>query len=181
MTGNPQEAIKAYSEYAKQISSNVDLAPLPRAFESTQEARLLRVQSLENGSNAAWCFEYGQPLEFLLEFSVATTLQDPEIAYQLFSLTGVQLASSNTNTFQAHRISRLSPGRYALKITLPDFFLNPGTYTLGFSICVAERNVDNVPGAAQIEILPSATSIEKHLNRVWAPLTPSAEFKINPL
>ena len=178
MTGSPQEAIKAYSEYFKQVSADVDLTPLPRAFESTPDARLLRLRSLQNGQ-AAWCFEYGQPLEFSVEFSVATSLENPEIAYQIFSLTGVQLAS--TNTLQAHRSERLLPGHYALKIKLPDFFLNPGTYTLGFSIVVAERNVDNVPGAAQIEILPNARSIEKQLNRIWAPISPAAVFEINRL
>jgi lipopolysaccharide transport system ATP-binding protein len=178
MTGSPQEAIKAYSEYSKQMSADVDLAPLPRAFEGTADARLLRLRSLQSGQ-AAWCFEYGRPLEFSVEFSVATPLENPEIAYQIFSLTGVQLAS--TNTLQAHRIDRLAPGRYSLKITLPDFFLNPGNYTLGFSIAVAERNVDNVPAAAQIEILPNAVSIEKHLNRIWAPITPAAVFEINKL
>jgi lipopolysaccharide transport system ATP-binding protein len=178
MTGTPQEAIRAYSEYSKQVSGDVDLASLPRAFESTSDARLLRLRSLQN-SQAAWCFEYGQPLEFSVEFSVATPLENPEIAYQIFSITGVQLAS--TNTLQAHPIKSLLPGRYSLKITLPDFFLNPGNYTLGFSIVVAERNVDNVPGAAQIEILPSAASIEKQLNRIWAPMTPSAIFEINRL
>ena len=180
MTGAPQEAIKAYSEYSKQVSADVDLTPLPRAFDGTPDARLLRLRSLQN-EQAAWCFEYGQPLEFLVEFSVATSLENPEIAYQIFSITGVQLASSNTNTFRAHRLGRLLPGRYSLKIKLPDFFLNPGNYTLGFSICVAERNVDNVPAAAQIEILPTAGSIEKQLNRIWAPMTPSAVFEINRL
>ncbi len=176
MTGAPQEAIKAYSENSKQVSADVDLASLPRAFESTPDARLLRLRSRQNGQ-AAWCFEYGQPLEFSVEFSVSAPLENPEIAYQIFSITGVQLAS--TNTLQAHRIERLLPGCYSLKITLPDFFLNPGNYTLGFSICVAERNVDNVPAAAQIEILPTAGSIEKQLNRIWAPITPSAIFEIN--
>ena len=108
-------------------------------------------------------------------------MEDPEIAYQIFSITGVQLASSNTNTFQACRLKRLLPGRYALKIRLPDFFLNPGTYTLGFSICLAERNVDNVPYVVQFEILPTPGSIEKQLNRIWAPLTPTAVFEINRL
>jgi lipopolysaccharide transport system ATP-binding protein len=180
MTGSPQEAIKAYSEYSKQGSAEVDLAPLPRAFESMPEARLLRLRSLQNG-NAAWCFEYGQPLEFSVEFSVAAPLETPEIAYQIISLTGVQIASSNTNSFQPYRIGRLLPGRYTLKIKLPDFFLNPGNYTLGFSICMGERNVDNVPAAAQIEILPNAGSIEKQLNRIWAPITPLAIFEIKQI
>ncbi len=176
MTGAPAEAIKAYSEHSKQISADVDLTNLPRAFEGTPDAQLLRLRSLQNGQ-AAWCFEYGTPLEFSLEISVSKTIDEPEIGYQIFSITGVQLAS--TTTFQAHRVERLSPGKYRLKIKIQDLFLNPGTYTLGFSIAVSERNVDNVPGAAQIEILPTAGSIEKRLNRIWAPLTPIAAFEIN--
>jgi lipopolysaccharide transport system ATP-binding protein len=176
MTGTPEEAIKAYSEHSKQVSADVDLASLPRAFEGTSDAKLLRLRSLQNGQ-AAWCFEYGTPLEFSLEFSVSKPIEEPEIGYQIFSITGVQLAS--TTTLQAHRVERLTPGKYRLKIKILDLFLNPGTYTLGFSIAVSERNVDNVPGATQIEILPTAGSIEKRLNRIWAPLTPSAVFEIN--
>ncbi|HTR43338.1 MAG TPA: ABC transporter ATP-binding protein [Pseudomonadales bacterium] len=178
MTGAPSEAIKAYSEHSKQVSADVDLAKLPRAFESTAEAQLLRLRSLQNGQ-AAWCFEYGTPLEFSLEFSVSKPIDDPEIGYQLFSITGVQLAS--TTTFQSHRLGRLSSGKYSLKIKIQDLFLNPGTYTLGFSIGLGERNVDNVPGAAQIEILPTANSVEKRLDRIWAPLTPAAVFEINSI
>jgi lipopolysaccharide transport system ATP-binding protein len=178
MTGTPQEAIRAYSEYSLQVSADVDLTTLPRAFERTADAHLVRLRSLQNGQ-AAWCFDYGTPLKFSLEFSVAKHLEEPELAYQIFSITGVQLAS--TNNYQAHQVGPLAPGHYRLDVTLPDFFLNPGTYTLGVSIRASERNVDNVPGAAQIEILPTANSIEKKLNRIWAPVTPRAVFEINRL
>ena len=176
MTGTPYEAIKAYSEYSRQVASEIDLTTLPRAFEGTDDARFIRLRSMQNGQ-AAWFFEYGKPLEFSVEISVAHPIEDPDIAYQIFSVTGVQLAS--TNTYQARRIERLLPGRYCLNIKIPDFFLNPGTYTLGFSMVVSERNVDNVPGAVQIEILPTPASVEKRLNRVWAPMTPSAVFEFN--
>ncbi len=67
MTGSPHEAIKAYSEYSKSISEEVDLTPLPRAFEGTEDARLLRLRSLRGG--VAWCFEYGTPAaRFSVEF-----------------------------------------------------------------------------------------------------------------
>jgi lipopolysaccharide transport system ATP-binding protein len=178
MSGTPEEAIKAYSEYSKQVSPDVDLASMPRAFEGTPDAQLLRLCSVQNGQ-AAWCFEYGTPLEFSLEFSVSKPIDEPEIGYQIFSITGVQLAS--TTTFQVQRLGRLSPGKYRLKIKIQDLFLNPGAYTLGFSIGLGERNVDNVPGAVQIEILPTAGSVEKRLDRIWAPLTPAAVFEINSI
>ena len=175
MTGTPNEAIKAYSEHSKKVSGDVDLTPLPRTFEGTPDAKLLRLRSLQNGQ-AAWCFEYGAPLEFSLEFSVSKPIEEPEIGYMIFSITGVQLAS--TTTAQAHRVDRLLPGKYSLKMKLPDFFLNPGTYMLGFSIVVSQRHVDIVAEAVQIEILPTAGSIEKRLDKIWAPLTPSGIFEI---
>ncbi len=48
MTGTPEEAIKAYSEHSKQVSADVDLASLPRAFEGTSDAKLLRLRSAQN-------------------------------------------------------------------------------------------------------------------------------------
>ena len=49
MIGTPQEAIKAYSESSRQVSADVDLASLPRLFESTPEARLLRLAKRPGG------------------------------------------------------------------------------------------------------------------------------------
>ncbi len=69
-----------------------------------------------------------------------------------------------------------------MKIKVEDFPLNPGTYILGAGITVSERHVDTVAEATQIEILPSNRSIEKRLNRIWAPVTfPRAAFEISRL
>jgi hypothetical protein len=178
MTGTPSEAIKAYSDYSKSVSSEIDLATLPRTFEGSPDARLLKLRTLQT-SQAAWCFEYGAPLEFSVEFSVAKPLDAPEIGFYIFSITGIQLAS--TTTAQENKVERLQPGRYSMIIRIPDFFLNPGTYTLGLGIVVAERHVDTIATTAQIEILPNAASIQKQLNRIWSPLTPHAVFEINRL
>jgi len=94
----------------------------------------------------------------------------------LFSTTGVQLAS--TSTAQALPLPALQPGRHQMRIALPDFFLNPGTYILGFSVSTSNRNIDNIGEAAQIEIIASKGSIEKKLHRIWAPLTPRAVFEM---
>jgi hypothetical protein len=176
LEGDTRAVIKAYSEHAKQTTSEIDLTPLRRSFEGTDEARLLRLRSLGTKAAGSWCFDYGTALEFELEFSVSRPIQDPEIGYQLFSTTGVQLAC--TTTAQALPLSALQPGRYQMRIALPDFFLNPGTYILGCSICVGNRNIDNIGEAAQIEIIASKGSIEKNLHRIWAPLTPQAVFEM---
>src|SRR6202453_1111942 len=71
MSGTPREVIKAYSEHSKQVSGEIDLTRMPRAYEGTADAQLLRLRSLQNGNIAAWCFEYGAPLELSVEFSVS--------------------------------------------------------------------------------------------------------------
>jgi len=176
LEGDTRAVIKAYSEHAKQTTAEIDLTSLRRSFEGTDEARLLRLRSLRSEAAGSWCFDYGTPLEFEIEFSVSRPIQDPEIGYQLFSTTGVQLAS--TSTAQALPLPALQPGRHQMRIALPDFFLNPGTYILGFSVSTSNRNIDNIGEAAQIEIIASKGSIEKKLHRIWAPLTPRAVFEM---
>ena len=176
MSGAPQEAIKAYSEHSKQISSEIDLTPLPRAYEGTKDATLLRLKSVQNGTTAAWCYEYKTQLELCIEFFVSNAMDEPEIGFQVFSITGVQLASSTT--CQEAPIKRLLPGKYSMRIKTYDLFLNPGTYMLGVSIVSLGRHVDNIQEAAQFEILPSDLSLQKELYKIWAPITPRAGFEL---
>ena len=176
MIGETRQVIKAYSEHSKQTSGDIDLTPLPRRFEGNGAGQLLRLRCIQNGTTAAWCYEYGTPLEFSVEFSVAKTLEEPEIGYAIFSLTGTELVSATT--YQEHPIERLSPGRYMMRMTIPDFSLNPGTYVLALGIATLGRNVDNIAEAAQIEIIPSNLSIQKGLNKIWAPLTPHTVFEL---
>ena len=176
MQGETRQIIKAYSEHSKQISAEIDLTPLPRRFEGNGAAKLLRLRCIQNGTAAAWCYEYGTPLEFSVEFSVARPVEEPEIGYAIFSLTGTELVSATT--CQEHPIDRLSPGRYVMRMTIPDLFLNPGTYVLALGVATLGRNVDNVVEAAQIEIIPSNQSIQKRLDKIWAPLTPHTVFEL---
>jgi lipopolysaccharide transport system ATP-binding protein len=177
LTGEPREVIKAYSEHSKQISGEVDLTKMPRRFEGTGAARLLRLKSLQNGNIAAWCYEYGTPLEFSLEFSVSSAIDDPEVGFCIFSLTGTELLG--TTTYQEGALERLAPGNYSMRITVPHAALNPGTYVLSVGISTASRSVDHILEAAQIEIIPSKLSIDKGLHKIWAAMTPRTVFELN--
>ena len=177
MTGTPRDVIKAYAEHAKQISGEIDLTQMPRRFEGNGAARLLRLRSLQNGSIAAWCYEYGSPVEFALEFSVEKLIEEPEVGYAIFSLAGTELIGATT--YQEHALNRLEPGNYQIKVTIPDASLNPGTYVLALGIATSGRSADHILEAAQIEIIPSKISIDKGLHKVWAAMTPRTVFEIN--
>ena len=177
MTGEPREVIKTYSEYSKQISGEVDLTSMPRRFEGNGSARLQRLRSLQNGNIAAWCYEYGAPLEFAIDFTVSSPIEEAEVGYAIFSLTGTELIGATT--YQERALDRLDPGQYTMKVTIPDAGLNPGTYVLALGIAMPGRSVDNILEAAQIEIIPSQLSIDKGLNRVWSAITPRTIFEIN--
>ena len=176
MTGEPREVIKAYSEYSKQISGEVDLTSMPRRFEGTGSAKLQKLRSLQNGNIAAWCYEYGTPLEFAIDFTVFNPIEEAEVGYAVFSLTGTELIGATT--YQEHALERLDPGQYTMRVTIPDASLNPGTYVLALGIAAPNRSVDNILEAAQIEIIPSQLSIDKGLNRVWSAMTPRTIFEI---
>jgi lipopolysaccharide transport system ATP-binding protein len=176
-TGTPRDVIKTYSEHSKQISGEVDLTKMPRRFEGTDAARLLRLRSLQNGNTAAWCYEYGTPIEFAVDFSVARTLEEVEVGYSIFSLMGTELLGATT--YQEHALERIDPGNYEIKVTIPHAFLNPGTYVLALGIATPGRSVDHILEAAQVEIIPSTESIDRGLHKVWAVMTPRTVFQLN--
>lgn len=177
MTGNTRDVIKAYSEHAKQISGEIDLKPMPRRFEGNGMAHLQRLRSLQNGNIAAWCYEYGSPLEFAVEFSVAKPMEDAEVGFCIFSLGGTELIG--TTTYQENALKRLDPGTYTMRVTVPDAHLNPGTYVLSLGISAGGRSADHILEAAQVEIIPSQLSIDKGLHKVWAAMTPRTIFELN--
>lgn len=177
MQGETRSVINAYSQHSKEISNEVDLTRLARRFEGTDSARLLKLRCthLENG--VAWCYEFGMPIEFTMDFSVFHAIERPEIGYALFSSTGMELLS--TTTQQESPLPKLLPGTYSMKMTIPDLALNPGIYTLSVGIVNVEgRNIDNVGEAVQIEVIPSEESIRRGLYRIYAPITPRTLFKL---
>jgi lipopolysaccharide transport system ATP-binding protein len=177
MQGETRQVIKAYSEHSKQATREIDLTLLPRRFEATGGAQLLRLRGPQNETTAAWCYGYGTPLEFSVEFSVSSPLDEPEIGYAIFSITGMELLGSTT--YQECPLDRLLPGRYVMRIAIPDLCLNPGTYVLALGIAAHGRSADHILEAAQIEIIPSKQSIEKGLHKIWAPFTPRTIFELN--
>ena len=179
MIGETRQVIKAYSEHSQQTAGDIDLTPLPRRFEGNGAGQLLRLRCIQNGTAAAWCYEHGTPLEFSVEFSVTRPLEEPEIGYSIFSLTGTELAGATT--CQESPITRLTPGRYEMRITIPDLCLNPGAYVLALGIGSLGRSVDHILEASQIEILPSQQSIQRELHKIWAALTPRTVFQLNQL
>jgi lipopolysaccharide transport system ATP-binding protein len=179
MTGTPRDVIKAYSEHSKQVSGDIDLTRMPRRFEGNGAARLSRLHSLQNGNVAAWCYEYGAPLEFSLEFSVASPIEEPEVGYAVFSMMGTELIGATT--YQEHALERLEPGQYEMHITVPGASLNPGTYVLAVGIATHGRSVDHILEAAQVEVIPSKESIDRGLHKVWAAMTPRTVFNLKRL
>lgn len=176
MQGDTRDVVRAYTEQVKQLSAEVDLTPLPRRLEGDGKATFISLHSLQGESTAAWCYEYGTPLRFSVDFSVSDTLEQAEVGYAIFSMTGTELISCTT--CQDHQLVELTPGKYSVQITIPDLFLNPGTYMLALGIASRGRCADHIAEAAQIEVVPSKESVAKELNRILAPLTPRTCFEL---
>jgi lipopolysaccharide transport system ATP-binding protein len=176
MIGDTQNVIKHYLDNGGRDEGEIDLRNAPRAFEKEKGAEFQLLRSIhENGSSGSWCYPYGEPIAFEAEFIVNRTLEDVDFAYQVFG-SGVQLIS--TGTSQEKPIIQLLPGRYKMRVRIPELFLNPNVYTLGLSLVSRSVQIDNIGEAAQIEIVASEKSVSKELHRIWAPITPKAEFEL---
>jgi hypothetical protein len=153
----------------------IDLSRLPRRFEGTGAARLLAMRStLAAEGGGHWCYDLGQSVGFSLEFEVFEPIEEPDVGYSIFSLTGVEIAS--TGTHQSERMKQLLPGRYQMDYLIPKSGLNPGTYVLSLWILNFDRQVDNILEAAQIEIMPDPGA-----RKTWAPFSPETVFKLAKL
>ncbi|HEY0257613.1 MAG TPA: ABC transporter ATP-binding protein [Candidatus Methylacidiphilales bacterium] len=180
MVGETRHVITAYSSNFQQADGEIDVSGFPRRFEGNGSARMLRLRSLrKEGAGGYWCYEYAEPLAFAIEFEVHRTLDEPDIGFAIFTTTGMELLSSTT--YQERPLERLLPGRYEMRVTIPDFSLNPGTYMLAIGISSLGRNVDNILDAAQIEIIPNKLSTEKGIDKIWAPFTPPTAFELKEL
>jgi len=177
MVGNTQDVIKNYLDIGGFNKGEIDLRKAPRAFDKNSAAEFQIIRSInKNGESGSWCYPYGEPIAFEAEFIVNKTLEDVDFAYQVFNL-GVQLIS--TGTSQEEPIVKLSPGRYKMRVRIPELLLNPNVYTLGLSLVSRSIQIDNIGEVAQIEVLASGRSVGKELHRIWAPITPRAEFKLS--
>ena len=103
-------------------------------------------------------------------------MDEPDIGYAIFSTTGLELVSSTT--YQERPLDRLLPGRYQMRMTIPDLPLNPGTYMLALGIATLGRSVDNILDAAQFEIVPTKLSAQRGIDKIWAPLSPRTVFEL---
>jgi lipopolysaccharide transport system ATP-binding protein len=176
MIGDTQNVINNYLDNGGLNEGEIDLRNAPRAFEKESGAEFQFLRSIhKNSASGSWCFPYGEPIAFEAEFVVNKTLEDVDFAYQVFSL-GVQLIS--TGTTQEEPIVKLLPGRYKMRVRIPELFLNPNVYTLGLSLVSRSIQIDNIGESAQIEVLASQKSVSKELHRIWAPITPRAEFEL---
>ncbi|HEV3271302.1 MAG TPA: ABC transporter ATP-binding protein [Candidatus Methylacidiphilales bacterium] len=177
MMDETRHVIAEYSANFKHAAGEIDLSTLPRRFEGNGNARMLRLRSLQEGENAgSWCYEYGAPLGFAVEFEVHRPIEEPIIGYSFFSTTGMELVS--TTTLQERPLDRLAPGRYQLRMIIPDSSLNPGTYMLALGIATLGRSVDHILDATQIEIVPNKLSVQKGIDKIWAPVTPHTVFEL---
>jgi lipopolysaccharide transport system ATP-binding protein len=178
--GETRKVMAEYSSNFKQTAGAIDLTRLPRRFECTGAARMLAVRSAQAAEGGGhWCYDFGQSVGFSLEFEVTTTIDEPDIAYSIFTQTGVEIAS--TSTYQSEPIKHLSPGRYQIDFLLPKAGLNPGTYTLSLWIAALGRNIDNILEAAQFEITPNQLSTDTGIHKIWAPFSPETVFKLAKL
>lgn len=175
--GDTREIIKLYSETNTTGGAEVDLTSLNRRFEGSGHAKLLSLRRLEGDRAAAWCFEYGTPLSFALDFQVLKPIENPEIGFAIFNLAGTELVGVTTQ--QERPLSTLHPGNYTIIFNVENLHLNPGNYSLAIGIASNDRSVDHITEASHVEILPSKESLERELHKVWAAFTPRTSFTLN--
>jgi lipopolysaccharide transport system ATP-binding protein len=178
--GETRQVMAEYSASAKQSSSVIDLTKMPRRYDGGGSGRLLTLRVLgDHGKEANWCIEYGNPIEFAFSFEITKPLDEPDIYYSLFAPTGAELLSVSTR--QETPLRHLEPGRYEMRVTIPEAGINPGVFLLGLAIISEGRHVDSIADTAQIEILPNKMSVDRGIEKIWAPFTPRSTFGLSRL
>jgi len=177
MIGETRKVLTEYASNTQKETGEVDLTKLPRRFEGSGAARMYRLRSIQKNPGAgAWCFEYGAPVQFAIDFEVFKTLEDPDMGYSIFSGMGMELVS--TTTHQSTPLPNLKPGKYEMRMTIPHMPLNPGTYLLALGLTAAGRGADHILDVVQLEIVSNDLSVEKQIDKIWAAFTPETHFEL---
>ena len=145
------------------------MTPLPRRFEGTGTAQLLRLHCIQNGTNAAWCYDIRDAAGiFRVNFPLPARWRNRRLAIAIFSLTGTELAGCTTH--QESPIDRLSPGQYAMRITVPDLCTESGNLHFWPWASDSGRGVDHILEAHPDRNRTVQQSMPKGLHKFWASL-----------
>ena len=176
--GETKEVIELYSSGGLKGDREIDLTPFKRKFDGLPHGRFLRLSMPKSDDLRAWCYPYGEPIEFDIQFRITKRVPYPEIGYALFTPGGTELVSSTT--FQDYPLPCIDPGIYTAHVRIPENFLNPGVYSLAIGLASEGRSMDHISDVCQVEVLPSEKSQQKGLYKIYAPVTPATTISIKP-
>ena len=149
----------------------VDLSSLPRLFEYTEKARLIKISPSETTSG--WSFPFGKRLSLDLTIdAISTTRLDVMVG--IYSSLGFEVATW-TNKCNGVELA-IRPGINTFRIEYENLRLLPGRYSLGLGI-IGDRGYDDGVNsdAVQFEIIPSPEAVKMDAHHFGGAMAASAE------
>jgi lipopolysaccharide transport system ATP-binding protein len=150
LSGSVENVIRAYDDQNAALVQPVSLPHDPRAGGVDQlfcpdspgpmggtgdtRVRTVRVCSLTGGDAARDVLEFHESFALEADLEVLTKLEEPIFRFTI-DAAHYRFIVSVDSYEQNFRLNELKPGRYCLRVEVPDQNLMPGAYTVNVNVC----------------------------------------------
>jgi lipopolysaccharide transport system ATP-binding protein len=176
--GRPAAVIQAYSQHRTAESREVSVAERPRLSWLRQKALVQNVVCLADG-DTLWTYQFGSVIQFSSELVVLAPLASLHFAYAIFSPSGFEIASARTPL--ESEAGFFPPGRYRVFVSIPEFRLTPGQYSMNFGLKSDFGDEDFVSEVAEFEIVTNEKCAELFADSINAAVIPATHCTVEEI
>jgi lipopolysaccharide transport system ATP-binding protein len=171
--GDPAQQIKLYLNRLPSECKTIVLDKIPRVSWVRGNARLVSVQ-MSGNTGGDWSLEFGSPITFTAEINVERLLEQVEVTWAIFTQSGFEIASAWSGAVKPRMT--FQPGRYAVRVTIPNLFLVPKSYNLQLGVHSSLGHEDWIPNIATFEVMTNPHSAASRADQIHATCIPEATY-----
>jgi lipopolysaccharide transport system ATP-binding protein len=171
-------------QYLKLIREKIDVSfdlkeiERSKSYHLRGNARLLSCKPVLLGEQGSWNIDFGQPIEFEIEFEAKRAFESLELGIGIFAATGFEICSVVSSDDMPW--NTIHPGVYKTKVSFPDLRLLPGSYKIGMGLRSNEDFEDYLPELAYFDIILSKQSTELRTRYRKGVIAPRISISLSP-
>lgn len=164
--GNTSEVIECYLNSFKNDQLAMDLGQLPRDRNLGEIARITHCNVYDSKNIPTNTLAFGEPFIVELSCKVLKPMEDTSFLVGIDSIYEQRIAT--ITSVEAKKIFSARPGESITgHLTVRNFFLKPGIYTLTLGLFGTNIGIDRVPNCVRIEVSDISFSQEHiHIDQI---------------
>ena len=176
--GRPADIIHAYSQQRRADSRVIPLSGRHRSNWMRQKVTVREIICLTE-EQTIWSYAFGSNLSFECTIAATSAISTLSFAYAIFSSSGFEIASARAQLVPSS--PRLEPGRYKVRVGIPNLRLAPDSYSLNLGLSSELGEEDFVTEAAVFEVITNEKSAAQYADSINAACIPESRFAIESI